>query len=207
MIRNLLLVLFLAVLSTACAHTSLVQDAVNRTVVVHSATSGFCAGFVVKTNQVLTAKHCEGLELTVNGKAATILKESKADVILLGAEIQTVGTAQMNFFPHEGDETHEVFIHPQLGRLVSFGRVVQVTSQEVMHSSLSIPGSSGSALLDAKGRLIGINVRYHYVDLPSGQTITLMNGMMQAGMVKVDAIAIVVGGAVPAKAAQELLTK
>jgi len=126
-----------------------------------------CAGFVYAPGRIMTAGHCtlHGTGFTVHYvdggvSTATLVAESPEDIAILQIVRHTSRPALLGN-PAElrpGDPVFSIGAPGGRGWTVTAG-VVTRTGDEIQHSALIAPGSSGGPLLNSRGEIVGMNVR------------------------------------------------
>lgn len=181
--KSLLLLFVLFRCSTVPLSQFSIVDAYSRSVFVASVNplraspenptgSGSCSGVILKTGVVLTAAHCIGVVIEVNGKPAQLLSSDfEADLMLLSAETAEIALLSVGPTPNLVDEVYAVGNFGPFRDVVSVGRVVRVDDRAVYATVISAPGVSGSGLYDRAGRLVGINNRFHGTSTPQGSAL------------------------------------
>lgn len=173
--RKLLLAVFLFA-ACRCSTTSdfarkTIDDAIRRSVWVDvtkaDGTEGNCSGVVLETGKVLTAKHCAGLKMTVNGREAHIIAlDAQDDLLLLKVESPEYSRVKIGPVPQVGERVFSVSTITDLPSIFSQGHVMKLAQQfgeyhiRPLVSVESAPGVSGGGLYDTAGRLVGVVVQY-----------------------------------------------
>lgn len=140
-----------------------VKDGLKRNVLLLSTIgtkSGSCAGVIWHTGIVVTAKHCIGDEMTVDGRAACLLAEDGGDLAILSAhtpDFPDVVSAD-NVAP--GDPVFSIANLDPWRDLVWVGSVVGVDKDGILSQGQNAPGVSGGGLYNDSGHLIGINTMF-----------------------------------------------
>lgn len=176
--------------SSCSSYASPGEDAWNRSVAVEIGTlekrMGTCSGVILRTDLVLTAAHCAvGDVFKIGSELGTVVKVDKpTDLMLL-----KVKTKPFRMVPF-GDvkmaqEVLSVPLFEDFGKVLLFGRVAVITSDQIWVDMKAMPGISGSGLFDLDGRLVGLNNRF--------------------ALHQSDITVVLVGVSVPAKTIREFL--
>jgi S1-C subfamily serine protease len=173
------LLVSIVIIAIACGNSpnrSKIQDAAARNVTVEIAreTKGnfdsSCSGVVVWTGFVLTAAHCLGVEMTIGGKAATIVAfDEPSDLLLLKVWTPNFSRIQINTDPQAGDEIFTVCNFLDFTDVFLRGAVSSVGVTRVLSQFPGSPGFSGSVMYDVSGRLVGLNSQYIVSRFPMRQ--------------------------------------
>lgn len=148
---------------------------IDRNVVVGIDGGGICAGVIVRTNLVVTAKHCKGTVLTVDLKPASILRESPdADILLLKTVTAEFEPITFNEKPQIGDPVYSVVNIAGLSHFLSRGYIAGFMKNVIYASTVGAPGISGGGYYDDAGRLIGIGSQYRVSPIGSGDMIAVV---------------------------------
>jgi S1-C subfamily serine protease len=160
----------LLTLPLSAADWSTIADKLAKSVVVVETADGLCTGFVIdnERDHVLTANHCDGKELVVDGMPAKVVhKENKKDLLVLKVEdIDRPALKLAKDDPHTGQE------------VVSFGygygleqpllRVAHISHNKVyipegnlggpfvFVDSTFVSGMSGGPVINLAGELVMI---------------------------------------------------
>lgn len=149
--------------------SSVVNNAIKRTVVVSSVT-GFCTGFILKTDLILTAGHCIPGSVAkntvyVNGQVAQPLKSvknSELDLALLKTDTDKFPLIRFGK-PFLGQRVVMVANQDVFRSVTLFGEIIHIQDGFIMTNIASIPGSSGAAVVSLEdGSLLGIHFKYPY---------------------------------------------
>lgn len=132
---------------------------------------GVCSGVILNREAgfVLTAAHCvegnPGISLTVNGRHAVVARVNHL-LDLAVVRVRLKDEQEMTLAPSTppiGSEVAIVGFNFGVEKLaVQFGRVSQVLNAETKTlwiDGTMIPGQSGGAVIDQKGRLVGMTSR------------------------------------------------
>ncbi len=176
-----------AIISTCCATTTTpnrlaLSDGYKRCVVVQAVTDHkTCSGVILRTNTILTARHCLGEGMQVNGKAALVKKvgaNETIDLALLHAETPEFPELEIAADPYVGDRAYSFANYGPWAALYSDGEVMRVDADRTYVRVLSAPGVSGAAVYDQNGRLLGIAVQYSVTvfDTPAGMGSSILFG-------------------------------
>lgn len=136
-----------------------IDDAMKRNVVIKwgdPKIGNYCSGFIYSTGVILTAGHCFGDGMTVNGVAAVVVRRDVPHDLL---ELRTA-TGEFPAIPIiRADVAEVVFTVANRAPWVdifSYGYVARVEDGYVCARILSVPGYSGAPLLTADGNLLGV---------------------------------------------------
>lgn len=157
------LVFFAACYSAQGTNRIAVRSAMQRHVVVQATENGgtmTCSGVIYRTGLIVTAKHCVGAGMTVDGLAAQVIARSTDDLVLLSTQTPDYPDLVTSDSAHPGDPVFSLCNFKDWRDLVFVGSVVQVTDEEIVSQGLNAPGISGGGLYNESGQLIGINNQF-----------------------------------------------
>jgi hypothetical protein len=158
-----------------------ISEGLRRNVWILADTNHVCSGVIVAQDKVLTAAHCKGVVMKVDGRVALIERESPDDLLLLHVPTPIVATdIAFNTSPRQAEEVYTVVNHVPWRSLVSVGRVIGMDGNWVFTSTITAPGISGSGLYDMGGRLVGMSTLMHGADLPNGKSVVIFNVAVSA---------------------------
>lgn len=136
---------------------------------------GVCSSVVIAAQFVVTAAHCippgdlKGFSLTVDGRHAELVKVNRL-LDLAVVKFKNHGAVIMPLAPESPAAGTEVVIIGfgfGIDHLAAqFGRVSQPQNRETKMMFVNadiLPGDSGGAVMDAQGRLVGVNSRVYYM--------------------------------------------
>lgn len=180
-------IFLLSAVSMCCATTPnvnrmLLSDGYKRCVVVQAVTDHkTCSGVIIRTNTVLTARHCVGAGMEVNGRAAIVKKvgvDEKEDLAVLYTETPDFPELNVGSEPYVGDRAYSFANYGPWAALYSDGEVMRVDAERTYVRVLSAPGVSGAGVYDKSGNLIGIAVQYSVTvfDTPAGMGSSILFG-------------------------------
>lgn len=170
---------------------SIVAQARDRNVWVSNNRGTSCAGVVYSTGLVITAKHCNGDVLEVNGQAASVVKIGTDDLLLVSTQTPEWPSLILNTDPKQGETVFAVGNQAGYADFFSQGHVARVTEAEKddpariwTEGVVAVPGVSGAALFDANGHLVGINVEIIGTILPNGANAPVCGRSVPASAIK-----------------------
>lgn len=123
-------------------------------------TDGICSGTAIGPDTLLTAVHCMAHPLVrVNGQAVTVTgshKESRDRIVVKVSGIRFKTWAKRGPVPVQGD--HLRFWGQPVGEQDVYREAVvsRVRTDQIILQSVVCPGDSGSGLMDAQGRVVGV---------------------------------------------------
>jgi S1-C subfamily serine protease len=190
--------ILVAVSCTSCAHggqyalepnMNFIKEGIARNVwitvkIKDKEGEGRCSGVIYQTNLIITARHCKGDEMWVDGVPAKVLRESTEDLLLLEAETGPYEPLKLNTRPVIGDKVFSVSNYHEYKSIVSIGRIMRIEKDRIFSDVLCVPGVSGSALYNRRGELIGINNQFYGTDLPNGRGVIVFGSAVHARHVK-----------------------
>ena len=139
----------------------------DRNVVIKTASGAMCAGVVIRTNLVATARHCKADAMTVDGRPAAILAESEdSDVMLLRAITKEVVPVEFNERPQVGEAVYSVVNVSGFKSILSRSHIMGFTKSTILAENIGAPGISGGGYYDEKGRLVGIGSQFQSSIVP-----------------------------------------
>lgn len=168
--KSLLLLFVLFRCSTAITPAT-VYDGFMRNVrllVVEGEQTRHCSGVVLKTNLVLSAAHCNGVGLTVNGEPAKVIRiDAENDLLLLSVDTLEFAPLVIGRIPVPSSPVYTISNVGGYRDQVFRGHVASVEEKFLNVDVTAGPGASGSGIYDAYGRLVGISSQLYLVaDLP-----------------------------------------
>jgi S1-C subfamily serine protease len=138
-------------------------------------TPGVCSSVVIATQFVVTAAHCipagdpKSFSITVDGRHAESVKVNRL-LDLAVVKFKNHGAVAMllaDDSPPAGTDVAIVGFGFGIDHLAAqFGRVSQPQNRETKMMFVNadiLPGDSGGAVMDAQGRLVGVNSRIYYI--------------------------------------------